>query len=907
MIRRLLMVLVMFPVVCYCWGFGIAGTGFDPGMTAAINTGMGSNDLLEKAMERDLHDMMNSYGAAEVAAAGIWYQIKLEKDAMQDIGKLGRMESAYYIRICNVVAMRIMPKLLDVAALCVRYPDRALFWGPFLFKVTEDVRTLCMQFEHLVTNGKMSFRHLRFLKISDALKKYFDLSKAKDIDWKATFDNIFSSGSKLTSKAFTHDFDYIMEIGRKVIFGEVTDSLWERSSDIVDIFKHHPDTIPSLADDVKDYFDDPTLLLADIEGILGSRDSLAIPKLFDIADYDIEDYLQRIGNQSPQDSTYYTQRWYIEEDAYESVFFQFPPRGILEYDFMSGPHEGWNDMYWFTDVLGGKKNFSFNLVGFQDRWFESAKQKINSTIAYNDNWVAEQNATDPDYEYTIYWCPLGPNKIEQYTVGANGYAPDWVYEFYSNPGPGWTYVLFATSAQCIIRRKSRHSIVVWEKVYDSRTMDYTEFMAEANEMLRNYQFNNSSTTYSLKCDEPEEFTVVRPESVRDVSNVTFLVTCDGHTKINEGDFNWKENGDESDDCIDEVTMYQHCMDGSEDTDLSSRLTTVDSQIQDYSNRLEQFRNELRELQLETEEYYRLKNSSSYNDAERYRQLIAENERKQSVLQDTIAARESVLNNLYNCRNELTQDYSDNGSVNRIPDLVNKLVSLYDLRFDDDAKWESKGCELALWTRTAHFPDSPQPLQLVCTVTFNRHESHNWLIGRYHRAIINVHWELWGDWTSEDIVEQTDLDPEMSEADRADFVNERMRYWRSVYPECTVEHQYTYVDHEEVVDTVFAPHLLWMSDRIRIARNIEYRLNHIYSLLVAAEKFLYIYGSVEDWLKNKIAVSLQPRQYTSQWGDKFIRRWMDNIKHPGDSAYLELRRDSIRAEIDERRRRRQGDG
>ena len=91
----------------------------------------------------------------------------------------------------------------------VQYPDRAPYWVPFLIKTTEDTKSLCMQFESVVTNNALSFRDIPFLQISDRVKAMFDLQHLGGVDWKATFDDMTTLADNITKEDLQADLDEV--------------------------------------------------------------------------------------------------------------------------------------------------------------------------------------------------------------------------------------------------------------------------------------------------------------------------------------------------------------------------------------------------------------------------------------------------------------------------------------------------------------------------------------------------------------------------------------------------------------------------------------------------------------------------------------------------------------------------
>ena len=86
---------------------------------------------------------------------------------MSDLGIWNsRTENYYYRRIYRMVAEKIMPKIWVVAKQMLHSPQTAIYWGSYLMKVCDDTKSLCMQFESVVTNSTLTFSDIAFLEIN---------------------------------------------------------------------------------------------------------------------------------------------------------------------------------------------------------------------------------------------------------------------------------------------------------------------------------------------------------------------------------------------------------------------------------------------------------------------------------------------------------------------------------------------------------------------------------------------------------------------------------------------------------------------------------------------------------------------------------------------------------------------
>ena len=110
------------------------------GMTEAYAT----EAVIEALHNESLQKIYDSYQAAGVASSGIFSSKYLERKALTDLNLWNdEKENYYYTRIYNIVSKRIIPKTVTCARLMVEDPSTAVYWGSYLLKTTEDVKSLC--------------------------------------------------------------------------------------------------------------------------------------------------------------------------------------------------------------------------------------------------------------------------------------------------------------------------------------------------------------------------------------------------------------------------------------------------------------------------------------------------------------------------------------------------------------------------------------------------------------------------------------------------------------------------------------------------------------------------------------------------------------------------------------------
>ena len=130
--------------------------------------------------------------------------------------------------------------------------------------------------------------------------------------------------------------------------------------------------------------------------------------------------------------------------------------------------------------------------------------------------------------------------------------------------------------------------------------------------------------------------------------------------------------------------------------------------------------------------------------------------------------------------------------------------------------------------------------------------------KIHRAIIQISWNLTSEYTDTEVVDVLELNPEQDEKTKVHLVNNRISEIARQYPKCQVSTEYIKTEPAGTDDSEDTYHLLWSSDRLEIAREIDSRLTKIYSDLVSMEKMLhYRLNIVDVW--NKIGPYINDEQ------------------------------------------------
>ena len=337
--RRSVVILMLLSLVTFVARAQSYSVNFDVETTAQMNAAMGIELAQEELTRERWGKILDHYGASEIAAAGIFASKYLDRLSLKDELSFGSEENWYYKHIRQMVAQRIMPKIFNVASMMIKHPDKAIYWGPYLFKTTEEVKQLCMIFQTVCSNGRLSFKDLHFLVIVDDLKEMFDLSRFGGVDWKGMWDNISNLGD-LSFDDLEDDFTNLMSVGGAIANagGDMLDSLWIQGSKVGGIFHMKPKELWALGEEYANTFESMNsvekvkdALMAQIE----STDSIGVTKLFKFDDYNISQYVSNYLHQLTGD--YYKQRWYIYwHESGRDLLDSWSPQIVDEYIINAG-------------------------------------------------------------------------------------------------------------------------------------------------------------------------------------------------------------------------------------------------------------------------------------------------------------------------------------------------------------------------------------------------------------------------------------------------------------------------------------------------------------------------------------------------------------------------------------------
>ena len=835
--KRYLFIIILFVCAAVPMTAQYYSVNYDKRTVAEMTAAFASEAATEAYYAEQVAKIREYYQAAEVAAAGIFTSKFLDRRALTDLGLwTSSTENYYYRRIYNMVSAKIMPKIWTVAGMMLRSPQNALYWGSYLYKVCEETKTLCYQFESIVTNSRLSFRDIAFLEINQELAAILKLSELGDVDWKNLLDNFSDIGSNFTKDNLKADIDNLYAMGVSLasagagnavssIVGNsnFNGTLMDKTSSVIEIAENTYDLYNNLSTNAGN-----TLLQ-----FVGGQEGIA--NLFSLSNYNttawITDYAREGMGQ------YYTQRWYIYsvDQGSEKLCDYYPPTD--DDAILYGDH-------WYRISTTDPDFYPSSSQR------EAALQNSENHAGWSRSRVQQLNNSNDGYNYNISYYSsayiLSKKKSGQY---AKAYA----YEIH-------------------VTKSWYRQEVKYEDVFDSYSMDMATFRAGLNARLADYNDNEDGIRYYIGSDSKRYYQATNAEKMAGCETATISVTCHDGTKLGEGSTQYKCSQ-----CGGSVNAHtKQCSMATSITSESINTSEIDAKIAETESRIASIDTEIARLEAENSNLLKLIQTSSVEDAARYRQQYNANKDRISALKSEKGAAEKELADYNQAKQEAVD--GENAATDdyyRIPAIMQDCKNAYNLSWNGAGAWEGN-----TFVRTASMPNINGTITFKATISIARKPKY-FLGIKIHRAIVQISWTLTTEYSDTQVVAVINLDPSKTDQEKADEVNAKLSEIAREYPSCEPTVEFAKSSPVESDDTEDTYHLLWTSDRLDIARQIDSRLTKIYADLVSLEKMMHYKHSIIDILRSIAPLDTdQGRRLTLI--ERCRKRWLRNAANSAHS-------------------------
>ena len=777
---------------------------FDKETVAKMVASFNTEAATEMYYADQIAKIREHYQAAEVAAAGIFTSKFLDRKALTDLGLwTSSTENYYYRRIYHMVSAKIMPKIWTVAGMMLKSPQNALYWGSYLYKVCDETKNLCYQFESIVTNSSLSFKDIAFLEINEELRAILKLSELGDVDWKAILDNIGDIPANFSKESLQEDLDNLYSMGVNIATAGANNLINSilANSNFSGTIMDKTASVIEIADNVYNLYDNIT---TDTGGtllnLIGGQDAVA--NLFNLSNYNATAWLTDYAREGM--GQYYTQRWYIYRVDRGSVNLcdYYPPTD--ENSILYGDH-------WYR-IDTRDANFYPN----NSQW-ESILQNSENHAGWSRSRVQELNNSNDGFYYSInYWSSsyiLSKSKSGQY---AKAYA----YEIH-------------------VTKSWNNTEIKYEDVFDSYTMDLASFKAGLNARLADYNDNDDGFTYYIGSDSKKYYQATDAQKIAGCETATISVTCHDGAKLGEGTTQYKCSS-----CGGSVNDHtKQCAMSTSITETGFDTSELDGKISEAESKIAMLQSQIAALEAQNADLIKKIANASIDDAAIYRQQYNANKNQIASLTSEKSNWESILAQYNQAKQEaINSESAQTDDYYRIPAIMQDYKTAYNLTWNGSGSWEGN-----TFVRTATMPNVTGVITFKATVSIAR--GPKYFLGiKIHRAIVQIAWELTTDYSDTQVVAVLELDPQKSDAEKAAEVNAKIAEIAREYPNCETSVEYAKTDPVESDDTEDTYHLLWSSDRLEIARDIDTRLTKIYADLVSLEKMMHYKHSIIDILK-----------------------------------------------------------
>ena len=802
---------------------------------AAMVAAFGTESVAEAYSNEQVQAILKHYNAAEVATAGIFASKFLERKALTDLGIWSsRTENYYYRRIYHMVAEKIIPKIWIVAKLMLRSPQTALHWGSYLMKVCDDTKNLCMQFESVVTNSTLSFSDIAFLEFKPEIASMLKLSQIGGVDWQRIIDDLANVPNNFAREKLEGDLDNLYDFGVGLAtagISNIGDALFQKNS-FNDLFNGKISAVADLYNHYNGLFEQvENGIGSTLMSMVGGEENVSA--LFNFSNYNMTSWMTDFLDQSS--GSYYTQRWYIARRDQGSISLcdYYPPTD--DNSILSG---------------GQWTRFETSAPSFYPNATQREQVLSNSEsyAGWSRSRVQQLNAANDGYTYTF------TSYMSSYIISRKNKQTKKAYACEIHVAQSWN-----------------REEVVYEDVFDSYTMDLNTFKVQLNALLSEFNDNEDGYVYYVSADARNDYQATDEAQMEGCESVTISITCSDGAVLGQGTTRYKCRS-----CGGSLNAHaKQCAMQTSVSDNNLDLSDLDAQKREADSRVATFQSQINQLETENATLLRLIANSSIEEAAAYRQQYNANKMCIEELKAELAIWQKKQSELERAKAEAAGD--DDVATDdyyRIPAIMQDCKTAYNLSWQDGGAWSGY-----TFVRKATMPNVNGIVTFKATISIARKPKY-FLGIKIHRAIVQIGWELTTQYTDTHVADVLTFDSGMSEAEKTKQVNDRIAELAREYSKCkiTTEYARTVPMDDAVTGDVY--HLLWSSDRLEIAREVDSRLTKIYADLVSLEKMMHYKRNILDVQRDVLSFLDENRGRRLSLVEECRQRWIENARSRG---------------------------
>ncbi|MBQ2855746.1 MAG: hypothetical protein IJE78_01280 [Bacteroidaceae bacterium] len=799
-------ILLLITVICTALATAKAqvSVNYDRKTVAAMAGAYATETAAEAYYDEQVKAILKHYNAAEVATAGIFTSKFLDRKALTELGIWSSStENYYYRRIYNLVSAKIMPKIWTVAGLMLKSPQTAIYWGSYLMKICTEVKSLCMQFESVVTNGKLSFSDIAFLEMNPSVAPLFKLSDSGGIDWETLIDDLTEIPDNFTKENLQADIDdlYNMGVGLATAGTENFMNTLMGGSSFNELFQGKSTAIIHAIEGTYHLYEELDRSVGNtLLQMIGGSENVA--GLFNLSNYNMTSWVSDYLNETM--GRYYTQRWYIarRDQGSEVLCDYYPPTDD-------------------ESVINGSEWTRFNTSDANFYPNSSQLEQILCNSEHYAGWSRERvnqlNRQNDGYTYSISYSRYG------YIITRGNKQVKKSYAYSIRVTKSWNHVE-----------------EVYEDVFDSYSMDINTFRSLLQSRLTEFNDNEEGYTYYIGSDSKQYYQATDETKLKGCESVIVSVTCSDRVTLITGSTQYKcrtcggSLNAHSKECVMRTTLTENDLD----------LSELDELEREYRQQITFLQSQIQQLEETNATLIKQIADATVEEAALLRQQYNSNRSRISELEKELDDWQKKLEELTEARTEAESDnITQTDDYYRIPAIMQDCRTAYSLTWNGEGWWSGY-----TYYREATAPNINGVITFRASISIARKPKY-FLGIKIHRAIMQISWELTADYTDTEVVDIITLDTDMNGQEKTRMVNDRLSEIARQYPSCRISTEYVRneppaTDHSE--DTY---HLLWSSDRLAITRGIDTRLTKIYADLISLEKMMHYKLSIVDVLRS----------------------------------------------------------
>ena len=562
--------------------------------------------------------------------------------------------------------------------------------------------------------------------------------------------------------------------------------------------------------------------------MVGGADSVG--GLFDFSNYDLTawmtDYLdEAMGN-------YYTQRWYIarREQGSVSLCDYYPPTDD-------------------NSVLNGSAwtRFETSDPGFYPNASQREQALSNSEAhaGWSRNRVQQLNNSNDGYTYTINY------RQQAYIISRGNKQTKKAYAYEIHVTQSWN-----------------REEVIYEDVFDSYSMDLNTFKAQLNARLSEFNDNEEGYVYHIASDARNYYQATDAVKLQGCESVTINVTCSDGATLGQGSTQYKCHK-----CGSSLSAHsKECAMQTSVTENELDFSELDALIREADNQVAVLQSQINALENENADLLKRIAEASVEDAAVYRQQYNANRTRIEELKGELAGWQRKQKEYADARQEAEADNDvPTDDYYRLPAIMQDCKTAYNLTWQDDGAWNGY-----TFVRKATMPNINGVITFRATLSIARKPKY-FLGIKIHRAILQISWELTSAYSDTHVADVLTLDPNLSDAEKTKIVNDRIAEIAREHPSCKITTEYARSAPTEETPNGDVHHLLWSSDRLEIAREVDSRITKIYADLVSLEKMMHYKRNIIDVLKDVLPEPDTDEGRRQTLVEECHDRWVENAR------------------------------